>query len=291
MKLEIVLLVLGALLMLGALVAGLVRRSFLSLAAVFVLAGFALGQGGLEVLEFDARSGFVHDLAVDRADRDPVPRRPRGRGGDAPEGVAPPVPQARARDADHGRAGRGVRALGRRPRLARVLPARRAAVADRPGALLLRGHEPARAAARAPLAQPRVRAQRRPRAAGGPGLHRGARRRRRLRVVGVRPPGRDARVRVRRRAGVGGLEADAARAPATDRSRRTRSRSTRSASPSRSTASRSACRRRATASSPSSPARSRSGSCAPTCARASSTAPRRSWRSSSSGSSSCSARC
>ena len=42
MKLEIVLLVLGALLMTGALVAGLVRRSFLSLAAVFVLAGFAL---------------------------------------------------------------------------------------------------------------------------------------------------------------------------------------------------------------------------------------------------------
>jgi NhaP-type Na+/H+ or K+/H+ antiporter len=63
-KLEIVLLVLGGLLMAGALVAGLVRRSFLSLAALFVLAGFALGQGGLEVLEFDARSGFVHDLAV-----------------------------------------------------------------------------------------------------------------------------------------------------------------------------------------------------------------------------------
>ena len=63
-KLEIVLLVLGGLLMVGALVAGLVRRSFLSLAALFVLTGFALGQGGLEVLEFDARSGFVHDVAV-----------------------------------------------------------------------------------------------------------------------------------------------------------------------------------------------------------------------------------
>jgi sodium/hydrogen antiporter len=63
-KLEIVLLVLGALLMIGALVAGIVRRSFLSLAALFVLAGFALGHGGLEVLEFEARSGFVHDLAV-----------------------------------------------------------------------------------------------------------------------------------------------------------------------------------------------------------------------------------
>src|SRR5829696_9872005 len=50
--------------MAGALVAGLVRRSFLSLAALFVLTGFALGQGALEVLEFDARSGFVHDLAI-----------------------------------------------------------------------------------------------------------------------------------------------------------------------------------------------------------------------------------
>jgi NhaP-type Na+/H+ or K+/H+ antiporter len=62
--LEIVLLVLGGLLMTGALVAGLVRRSFLSLAALFVVAGFVLGNGGLEVLEFDPRSGFVHDLAV-----------------------------------------------------------------------------------------------------------------------------------------------------------------------------------------------------------------------------------
>ena len=63
-SLEIVLLVLGGLLMAGALIAGLVRRSFLSLAAVFVLAGFALGQGGLEVLDFDPRSGFVRDLAI-----------------------------------------------------------------------------------------------------------------------------------------------------------------------------------------------------------------------------------
>jgi NhaP-type Na+/H+ or K+/H+ antiporter len=63
-SLEIALLVLGGLLMLGALVSGLVKRSFLSLAALFVLAGFALGHGGLDVLDFDARSGFVHDLAV-----------------------------------------------------------------------------------------------------------------------------------------------------------------------------------------------------------------------------------
>jgi NhaP-type Na+/H+ or K+/H+ antiporter len=56
--------VLGALLMLGALAAGLARRSFLSLTAVFVLAGFALGEGGLEVLEFEATSGFVASLAI-----------------------------------------------------------------------------------------------------------------------------------------------------------------------------------------------------------------------------------
>jgi len=57
-------LVLGALLMAGALASGIVRRSFLSLAAGFVLAGFVLGHGGLGVLRFDARSGFVADLAT-----------------------------------------------------------------------------------------------------------------------------------------------------------------------------------------------------------------------------------
>ena len=56
--------VLGALLMLGALLAGLARRSFISLAPVFVLAGFALGDGGFGVLELDPRSGFVEALAV-----------------------------------------------------------------------------------------------------------------------------------------------------------------------------------------------------------------------------------
>jgi NhaP-type Na+/H+ or K+/H+ antiporter len=55
--------VLGLLLMLGALVSGLARRSMLSLAALFVLAGFALGNGGAEWVDFRARSGFVEDLA------------------------------------------------------------------------------------------------------------------------------------------------------------------------------------------------------------------------------------
>jgi NhaP-type Na+/H+ or K+/H+ antiporter len=63
-SLETVLLVFGGLLMVGALISGLVRRSFLSLAALFVVTGFVLGEGGLEVLDFGARSDFVHDLAV-----------------------------------------------------------------------------------------------------------------------------------------------------------------------------------------------------------------------------------
>jgi sodium/hydrogen antiporter len=55
--------VLGALLMVGALVSGLARRSMLSLAALFVLVGFVLGNGGLDLVDFRARSGFVQDLA------------------------------------------------------------------------------------------------------------------------------------------------------------------------------------------------------------------------------------
>jgi NhaP-type Na+/H+ or K+/H+ antiporter len=55
--------VLGLLLMAGALVSGLARRSMLSLAALFVLAGFVLGNGGFDWIDFRARSGFVEDLA------------------------------------------------------------------------------------------------------------------------------------------------------------------------------------------------------------------------------------
>jgi NhaP-type Na+/H+ or K+/H+ antiporter len=50
--------------MLGALLAGLARRSFLSLTPVFLVAGFVLGQGGLEVLDVDPHSDFVQGLAV-----------------------------------------------------------------------------------------------------------------------------------------------------------------------------------------------------------------------------------
>jgi len=56
-------LIFGALLVLGALVSGIARRSFLALTPVFVLAGFALGEGGLGVLDFDPTSGFVAQLA------------------------------------------------------------------------------------------------------------------------------------------------------------------------------------------------------------------------------------
>ena len=58
------LVIFGGLLVVGALVAGVARRSFLSLTAVFVLAGLVLGDGGLEVLHFDAQSGFVASLAT-----------------------------------------------------------------------------------------------------------------------------------------------------------------------------------------------------------------------------------
>jgi NhaP-type Na+/H+ or K+/H+ antiporter len=61
---DTVLLVLGALLMAGALLSGLARRSFLSMTALFVLTGFALGEGGLEVLEFEPGAGFVQVLAL-----------------------------------------------------------------------------------------------------------------------------------------------------------------------------------------------------------------------------------
>jgi NhaP-type Na+/H+ or K+/H+ antiporter len=55
--------VLGLLLILGALLSGLAQRSFLSLTALFVLAGFALGPGGFGWMDFRAHSGFVEDLA------------------------------------------------------------------------------------------------------------------------------------------------------------------------------------------------------------------------------------
>src|SRR3954469_17445112 len=59
---DVATLILGGLLMVGALASGLAKRSFLSMTAVFVAAGFLLGNLGW--LELDPRSEFVHDLAV-----------------------------------------------------------------------------------------------------------------------------------------------------------------------------------------------------------------------------------
>ncbi|TML31935.1 MAG: hypothetical protein E6G30_00115, partial [Actinobacteria bacterium] len=61
---DTVALVLGLLLVVGALLSGLANRSFLSLTALFVLVGFLLGRGGLDVLPFHAHSDFVGDLAL-----------------------------------------------------------------------------------------------------------------------------------------------------------------------------------------------------------------------------------
>src|SRR5207248_2598245 len=57
--LDVTLLLFGALLVVGALVSRLARRSLVSMTALFVLAGFVLGQGGVGVLHFHARSSFV----------------------------------------------------------------------------------------------------------------------------------------------------------------------------------------------------------------------------------------
>ena len=62
--LEAPLAVFGLLLMGGALVAGIARRSFLSLTAAFVVAGFVLGDGGFGVLDLNPTSDFVQALAV-----------------------------------------------------------------------------------------------------------------------------------------------------------------------------------------------------------------------------------
>jgi sodium/hydrogen antiporter len=61
---DVITLIFGGLLVVGALASGLAHRSFLSLTAVFVVAGFVLGKGGFGVLDVDPRGEFMHDLAV-----------------------------------------------------------------------------------------------------------------------------------------------------------------------------------------------------------------------------------
>ncbi|MGH2896082.1 MAG: cation:proton antiporter [Solirubrobacteraceae bacterium] len=61
---EVAALALGGLLVLGALLSGLARRTFVSLTAVFVVVGFILGDGVTGALRFDPRSSFVSELAT-----------------------------------------------------------------------------------------------------------------------------------------------------------------------------------------------------------------------------------
>jgi len=61
---QISMVVLGALLIAGALISARVRRSFLSLTAIYVLVGFVLGRGGFDILGFTAQSPFVKELAI-----------------------------------------------------------------------------------------------------------------------------------------------------------------------------------------------------------------------------------
>ena len=62
--LEAPLAIFGVMLVVGALISGLAGRTFLSLTAVFVVAGFVVGEGGAELIEFDPTSGFVQGLTV-----------------------------------------------------------------------------------------------------------------------------------------------------------------------------------------------------------------------------------
>ena len=63
-RFEVTALALSGLLVLGALLSGLARRTFVSLTAGFVIAGFILGDGVTGALHFDPRSGFVSELAT-----------------------------------------------------------------------------------------------------------------------------------------------------------------------------------------------------------------------------------
>jgi sodium/hydrogen antiporter len=63
-RFEVAALSLGCLLILGALLSGLARRTFVSLTAVFVIAGFILGDGVTGIVHLDPRSPFVSELAT-----------------------------------------------------------------------------------------------------------------------------------------------------------------------------------------------------------------------------------
>src|ERR1700686_1610536 len=167
---------------------------------------------GIAVDQLQRALGVRAGSGVCSADRDPVPRWPGGRERDAAARVALAAAQAGGGDADHRTRRRAGRQGDRGVELDGGVPARRAALADRPGADLEHRHEPARAKAHPPLAEPGVGTQRRAGAARGAGLPRRADgRQRTLRVVALRGAGHRSGLPVWARLRVGGLAADALR--------------------------------------------------------------------------------
>ncbi len=63
-RFDVALLSFGLLLIAGALLSGLARRSFVSVTSLFVLVGFVLGPGVTGVINLQAQSSFVGDLAI-----------------------------------------------------------------------------------------------------------------------------------------------------------------------------------------------------------------------------------
>ena len=153
------------------------------------------------------------DLATVGAGRDPVPRRPRGRGRAAAGALAGAAAPPRRGHAGHGDRGGAARARAGRSRLDRVAAARGAALADRPGAVLAGRDRRAGAGPGPPHAQPRVRDSTTgwrspPCSPSRPPWKPGNRQ---LRVVALRAAGRGPGTRVRPRVRDRRLDADAAR--------------------------------------------------------------------------------
>ena len=146
-RFETALFIFGAVVVLGALVSGIARRSFLSLTALFVLIGFVLGPGVTGVLDFSARSGFVGELAIvalvvilfrDGLEVEGEMLQAHWHLPLRKLVLAMPLTAVIVALATH---------LLTDLQLDRELPARRAALTDRPGAVLGRRHQPPRARA------------------------------------------------------------------------------------------------------------------------------------------------
>ena len=238
--------------------------------------GAALAGAGAIDADRQRRLGRAADRAG--ADRDPVLRRPVRPARAAGRALERAGPRARAGDAAHARPAGALReGPVRRPELGRGLPARRGALADRPGRHLDRRDLAARAGVDPPHAQPGVRSERRARAAVRPLLHRPRLPGRRRRQGGDRPARRGrGRSGDRRRARPARGPADPPPAGGRDGAPLRGDLRARGRPASRSASPRS---RSATASSPRSSAGSRSRSPTTTSPTTSSTSPRTSARS------------